>query len=78
MPDTNPAPEFLLPLHCPKCDHDKAALFVNSYTVLTVQCVECSHTWSAEISALPEQVRKDLSPLGPRLVRSNSDARGEV
>jgi transcription elongation factor Elf1 len=52
-----------LPIRCPKCDHEYATLFVNSYTVLTVFCVKCSHAWSVEISALPKPVQRQLPPV---------------
>jgi hypothetical protein len=55
----------LLPLLCPKCQCDVAKLSVNSYTVVTVICVECSHTWSVELAALPARVQRQL-PAVPR------------
>jgi hypothetical protein len=64
LPRRSPAP--VLPLFCPKCDHYGAALHVNSYTVLTVRCGACLHTWAAEIALLPKVVRKQLSPDGGR------------
>lgn len=65
MPQSERA-DSTLPLHCPKCDHDGAKLSVSSHTILTVECLACGHAWSAEISALPEQLRVRL----PRLVQS--------
>jgi hypothetical protein len=49
-----------LPLDCPKCYGAQANLLVSSYTVLTVQCVLCLHTWAAEIASLPDSVRRRL------------------
>jgi hypothetical protein len=51
----------VLPLHCPKCAHDGATVFVSSYTVVTLVCATCRHTWSAEVAALPDAVRKRLA-----------------
>ena len=50
--------DLTLPLRCPKCGHDEATLFVNSVSVLTVQCAECGHTWSTEIASLPDRLQR--------------------
>jgi hypothetical protein len=49
-----------LSLRCPNCLHAAATLFVNSYTILTVQCVACRHRWSVEISQLSALMRARL------------------
>ena len=49
--------EPVLPLVCPHCAHDQAKLFINSYTVVTVVCSECSHSWALETESLPQEVR---------------------
>lgn len=66
MADVNPPPESVLPIHCPKCEHARAKLFVNSYSVVTVTCVGCGHTWSVELAALPQNVQQVLSDVGSR------------
>jgi transcription elongation factor Elf1 len=62
MPLPMPSSAPMLPLFCPRCDHDNASLHVNSYTVVTVQCPVCGHVWALEISLLSESVRKQISP----------------
>mgnify|MGYP003793673005 CR=1 FL=1 len=56
----------VLPLHCPKCAHEGATVFVSSYTVVTLVCLVCLHTWAAEVAVLPEGVRKLLGPVARR------------
>ena len=53
----------VLPLRCPKCEHEGATVVVRSYTVVTLVCRTCPHTWSTEIAALPEAVYKQLPPV---------------
>ena len=53
----------ILPLRCPKCDHDEARLSVRSETVLTVKCLQCKHSWSTDILTLRESIRTRLLPL---------------
>jgi len=52
-----------IPLRCPQCDHAEARLSVSSHTVLTVKCMRCKHSWSADIATLPESVRTRLPSL---------------
>jgi ribosomal protein S27E len=65
MANANAAEEGFLPLRCPRCDHDRARLSVNSYTILTVICPNCSHTWSAEMAVLPDSVRRRFRLVPP-------------
>jgi hypothetical protein len=51
-------PNSPIPLNCPHCGHPHAQLAVMSQTILTVTCPECEYSWSAEISGMPESVRK--------------------
>ena len=55
-------PDRLLPISCPKCHHDSARLFINSKTVITVQCARCDHEWVVDLTAVPEAVRKQVPP----------------
>ena len=57
---TNGDAGLILPLRCPKCGHHQATLFVNSVSVLTVQCVQCAHPWSTEIAKLSVDVQRIL------------------
>jgi hypothetical protein len=61
----NAEPPDTLPLQCPHCDHNTAKLFVNSYTVITVQCASCAYTWSVEITAIPEPLRARIPHVKP-------------
>ena len=56
----------VLPVRCPKCHNEGATVVVSSYTVVTVVCTGCSHTWAVELAALPESLRKRLLPPVPR------------
>jgi hypothetical protein len=40
-------------LRCPHCSHDVARAVVCSLSIITVECVRCSHQWAAEITRLP-------------------------
>ena len=51
---------IVLPLHCPKCDHDGALLRIRSTTVLTVNCADCTHSWSVDIGALPPEIEEQV------------------
>lgn len=53
-----------LNLHCPKCDHDQAKLYITSDTIATVQCTVCQFQWSLEVAAIPEDVRRKLPTPG--------------
>jgi phage FluMu protein Com len=60
MADPEPTPIRVLPIRCPVCDSLDAELLINSYTVLTLKCRRCSHTWSADVSALSAHVQEQL------------------
>lgn len=53
MPNTNRP----LPIHCPKCDHGASTLVVKSWTVMTVECTNCHHSWATELDALPGDIQ---------------------
>jgi transcription elongation factor Elf1 len=71
MADVNPRAESVLPIQCPHCEHELAKLFVNSYSVVTVTCVSCGHTWSIELAALPKNVQQVLPDAGPHARRAS-------
>ena len=54
-------PEPLLPIQCPRCEHDQARLYVSSRSVVTVRCPRCDHTWSIEINDLPRDTQEALN-----------------
>ena len=66
MPRAERSPDANLPLRCPKCEHDEATLVVHSFTVLTVMCAKCSHSWAADAALLPDNVRQRLRVIDPR------------
>jgi transcription elongation factor Elf1 len=71
MADVNRRPESVLPIQCPHCEHALAKLFVNSYSVVTVTCVSCGHTWSIEMAALPTNVQQVLPDVARRARRAS-------
>jgi len=61
----------ILPIHCPKCAHDRARLFVSSFTVITVVCMQCHDSRAIEIASLPPDVRAQVA--NPQAVAVEAD-----
>jgi transcription elongation factor Elf1 len=59
MPNTNRP----LPIHCPKCHHNRCTLVVKSRTIMTVQCSNCRHSWATELEALPPDIQRKVHVL---------------
>jgi hypothetical protein len=56
MPNTgNP-----LPIQCPKCQHEGSRLVVKGFTVMTLTCASCRHTWSARFDWLPDDIQEKV------------------
>jgi Zn ribbon nucleic-acid-binding protein len=52
--------DLVVGLHCPKCDHDGARLFIGSATVVTVKCVRCDHVWSVDTNTVAPDIRQQV------------------
>jgi hypothetical protein len=46
----------ILPLTCPRCQHDIAILFVTSRTRVKVTCAQCHHAWDVNLDGVPDEM----------------------
>ena len=46
-----------LPLKCPDCEHEGAALVVKSLSIITAECAKCARSWAMTLESLPLDIQ---------------------
>jgi hypothetical protein len=49
-----------LSILCPKCHRNGCRLVVKSFSVMTVTCAKCGHTWASLIESLPPDIQEKV------------------